>query len=120
MDDFMDTLLKKEFAQQVIPDAGFSERVMRNAFKHDKERLALLVGGILAGALVALISVPDIINIISALVNNITQAGVQSLPVAESPSWFPQLKQALMAQTSILAALSIALLAPVFLLVLED
>ncbi len=123
MDDFMDTLLKKEFAPAEIPDAGFSERVLRNAFKHDRERLALIIGGILAGALVALISVPDIISIVSALVNNITQAGVQSLPAPElnlSQPWFPQLKQALMAQSSILVAMLVALLAPVFLLVLED
>ena len=132
MDDFMDTLLKKEFAQTEIPDAGFSERVKHTAFQHNRERMALIVGGLLAGTLVALLSVPDIISILSVQISSLSQAGVQSITLSDAQagmqsfsipdteSWIAQIKQAVSNQTSILAALGLALLAPLFLLVLEE
>ena len=132
MDDFMDTLLKKEFAQADIPDAGFSERVKHAAFQHNRERMALIVGGLLAGTLVALLSVPDIISILSVQISSLSQAGVQSISLADAQagvqsfsipdtqSWIAGIKLAITNQSSILAAISLALLAPVFLLVFEE
>jgi len=81
---------------------------------------------------VALISVPDIISILSVQINSLSQAGVQSLSLTDAQAgaqafsipdaqpWIAQIKQVISNQSSILAALCLALLAPVFLLVLEE
>jgi len=120
MDDFMDTLLKKEFVLAEIPDAGFSERVMQGAFQGNRERIALIVGGVLAGTLIALISVPDIFGILSAQISSLSQAGIQTISIPESQPWIARISQMINNQASILAALCVAFLAPVFLLVLEE
>ena len=122
MDDFMDKLLREELSkpEQQILDDGFSAHVLQHVHKNDTERLGLIIGSLIAGLVIALISVPDIFSIISTQINSIAIAGISAIGSPDTQSIITQFKQVITGQLPLLIALGVALMAPMLINFLED